>query len=100
VIVKKDLAEIDAAIRRETRLLAMTAGGLILGVAAVIFRALAPRPRPGRAAAPSRRSSTTRTGCGYANDIILLMRPDGTIIEANERAVTEYGYALAHLLAP
>ncbi|HLC35113.1 MAG TPA: PAS domain S-box protein [Anaerolineales bacterium] len=40
-------------------------------------------------------SSLTR----YANDIILLVAPDGQVVEANERAVSGYGYSYDALLA-
>ena len=35
----------------------------------------------------------------YANDIILLVDPDGRVVEANERAVSAYGYSYDALLA-
>lgn len=35
----------------------------------------------------------------HANDIVLLMRPDGSIVEANERAVQTYGQTREQLLA-
>ncbi|MBU1733598.1 MAG: PAS domain S-box protein [Gammaproteobacteria bacterium] len=35
----------------------------------------------------------------HANDIVLLMRPDGSIIDANERAIQTYGYTREQLLA-
>jgi PAS domain S-box-containing protein len=34
----------------------------------------------------------------YANDIILLVHPDGNILDANERALAAYGYTLEELL--
>ncbi|MBU0593860.1 MAG: PAS domain S-box protein [Gammaproteobacteria bacterium] len=35
----------------------------------------------------------------HANDIVLLMRPDGSIVDANERAIQTYGYKREQLLA-
>lgn len=35
----------------------------------------------------------------HANDIVLLMRPDGSIVDANERAIQAYGYTREQLLA-
>ena len=34
----------------------------------------------------------------YANDIVLIVHPDGKILDANERALAAYGYSLEELL--
>jgi len=49
----------------------------------------------GRKAIEKHASELTR----YANDIILLLAPDGQVVEANERAVAAYGYSHEAILA-
>ncbi len=104
LITKVDLDEINGPIAEAARLLALF--GLILVLAAGLTTALWVQRQRASASLRQFESERERTKLAkhldsltrYANDIIMLIDPDGTIVDANERAIAAYGYARRELI--
>ena len=104
VIAETDAAEVYSALRVRLGLLVLTAAALLFGAAALGFmfwRSISERlrqeeekSRRDREALVEHFESVGR----YANDIILLLEDDGTVLEANDRAAEAYGIPRAQLL--
>ncbi len=104
LIAKIDREEIDAPIRRQVGLLSVVVFSLILvcGLSIIFWwrqrtsdylrRELAAELE--RQTLSQQYDSLSRN----ANDIILLLDPDGRIVEANDRALSSYGYRREELL--
>lgn len=103
VISKVDRAEIDGPVRRHAVPMFGMVTLLLLGMASIVL--LYARQRNTKAALKSLRDDAERRAltehfdllARHANDMILLVGPDGRIVEANERAVAAYDIPLARL---
>jgi two-component system sensor histidine kinase/response regulator len=104
LVAKTDAAEVYAPLRQQSRLAALVVG-LLLGACLATFgffwhiqqtraykRQLAADLE--RQALAERYARLSR----YINDVVLLLDGGGRILEANDRAVATYGYALEELL--
>ncbi len=104
LIAKLDAREVQAPIARRTALAGIA--GLSLWLAAAALAAFLWRRKQARFYRDRYLAELEREALAghyhflsrYANDIILLMDSDGSIIEANDRAVDVYGYSREDLL--
>jgi two-component system cell cycle sensor histidine kinase/response regulator CckA len=104
LVAKMDTEEVEAPIRRRSALLALATTSLILAAAAAFFaiwrRQQLEFYRARYAADVERQALVGHYDylSRFANDIILLMDNSGRILDANDRAVTTYGYSRAELM--
>ena len=104
LVVKMDVEEVDAPIRRRSLLLILATASLILAAGAAVF-AMWRRQQLQFYRARYEADQERQALVGhydylsrFANDIILLMDDSGRILEANDRAVSTYGYSREELL--
>ena len=103
LIAKIDAEEVGEPIRRRSILLGVTAVSLILAVGAVmmiLWRRLQLnlyRQRYASEIAHRALLEQYNNLSRFANDVILLVDADGTIVTANDRAADVYGYSLDQL---
>jgi two-component system cell cycle sensor histidine kinase/response regulator CckA len=104
LIAKIDVEEVSEPIRRRSILLAVTAASLILAAGAVLMilwrrvQLNLYRQRYESEIAHRALMEQYNNLSRYANDVILLLDANGTIITANDRAADVYGYSLGQLL--
>jgi PAS domain S-box-containing protein len=104
MVSKVDSSEVFAPLRTQGLMVAVVVGGMLLAAGSALTLAWSRRQTAferkvgeserARRLLNERFDSLSR----YANDIILLLHPDGSIAEANERAVEAYGYTREELL--
>jgi PAS domain S-box-containing protein len=104
LVAKMDVAEVEVPIRRRSLLLILATASLILAAGAAAF-AMWRRQQLQFYRARYEADLERQALVGhydylsrFANDIILLMDNSGRILEANDRAVTSYGYSREELL--
>ena len=103
LIVKMDSDEVWAPLRRGTTMLEVTAISLALALGALLF--VLWRRHQVEVYRELYESSTARRALAeqydylsrFANDVILLLGPDGAIVKANDRAADLYGYPIEEL---
>jgi PAS domain S-box-containing protein len=104
LVAKVDAEEVYAPIRQRTLLLAIAVGALILAAGTgVAFFWRRQQVRFFKERYESENEHRALLGrydylSRYANDIILLMDQQGSILEANDRAAAAYGYSREELL--
>src|ERR1017187_6730252 len=104
LIAKIDVEEVSEPIRRRSILLAVTAASLILAAGAVLMilwrrvQLNLYRQRYESEIAHRALMEQYNNLSRFANDVILLLDANGTIITANDRAADVYGYSLGQLL--
>jgi len=104
LVAKVDIEEVEAPIRRRSLLLILATASLILAAGAALFaiwRRQQLRFYRARYDADLERQALVGHYdylSRFANDIILLLDDTGRILEANDRAVTAYGYSREELL--
>jgi PAS domain S-box-containing protein len=104
LVSKVDQKEIYAPVRNHAAAVSIVVGILIIGAAlgtSLFWRGERLKYQKERYAAELERITLARRFdylSRYANDIILLIDQDLKIVEANERAVTSYGYTRDELL--
>ncbi len=104
LIAKVDIEEIYASVRKQARLLSFVIAVLIAGAGLIIlfwWRKETAEEREKYFESELARKTLSRQYdylSKFANDIILLVDPDGNIREANDRAVTAYGHSRDELL--
>jgi PAS domain S-box-containing protein len=103
LIAKMDSEEVWEPLRRGTTMLGVTATSLALAVGTLLF--VLWRRHQVRVYRELCESSVAQRALAeqydylsrFANDVILLLAPDGAIMRANDRAVETYGYPLETL---
>jgi PAS domain S-box-containing protein len=103
LIVKMDSDEVWAPLRRGNTMLGVTAISLTLALGALLF--VLWRRHQVEVYRELYESSTARRALAeqydylsrFANDVILLLGPDGAIVKANDRAADLYGYPIEEL---
>jgi PAS domain S-box-containing protein len=103
VIAKTDVAEITQPLQRKVLTLALVIGAAIVLAASMLL--VLWRGEYASLLAFQAQQGEERTAMSHhfeqlirmARDIVLLIRPDGLIIEANEAAVAAYGYSASEL---
>ena len=100
LVAKEDLAEIYEPLRQQAFIVGMTLAVLLFGAVFTVLHWLRQMNREflysKLAAETQRKSLADRLTLitQHANDIILLMDENKLIVEANDRALTAYGYTL------
>uniref|UniRef100_Q020C1 histidine kinase n=1 Tax=Solibacter usitatus (strain Ellin6076) TaxID=234267 RepID=Q020C1_SOLUE len=100
VVAKLDSEEVWEPLRRGSTMLGVTAASLALALGALLFvlwrRHQVAVYRELCESAVARRALAEQYDylSRFANDVILLLDPDGAIVRANDRAVESYGYSL------
>jgi len=99
LIAKIDVREVEGPIRRRSVLLILATASLILAVGAAIFALWRRQQLEFYKADLERQALIGHYDylSRFANDIILLLDNDGRILEANDRAVTAYGFSREEL---
>ena len=103
LVAKMDTAEIEAPIHRRVFWMILATAAVLLaagGAIAALWRRQILRLSRARSEADLERQALAEHYdylSRFGNDIILLMDDAGQIIEANDRAVTAYGYSRAEL---
>lgn len=104
LVAKVDIDEVYAPVRKQARLLSLVIAVLIASTGLIImlwWRKKTAEDRGKYYESELARKALSRQYdylSKYANDIILLIDPAGSIREANDRAVTAYGYSRDELL--
>jgi PAS domain S-box-containing protein len=99
LIAKMDVEEVEGPIRRRSVLLILATASLILAVGAAIFTLWRRQQLQSYKADLERQALIGHYDylSRFANDIILLLDNGGRILEANDRAVTAYGFSREEL---
>jgi PAS domain S-box-containing protein len=98
LVVKVDRLEALGDFFREIAYLAVAVLGLLASASGVGY-AFMRRQRVAHLEAMSLRDARIRLLMEQANDIVLMVSPDGRIVDANRCAATSYGYARDELLS-
>ncbi|MGA3023433.1 MAG: PAS domain S-box protein [Bryobacteraceae bacterium] len=104
LVAKVDAAEVYEPLRARSLMMGFVVGVLLMGCAAVfglLWRLLQVRFRQQRLLAELERKSLQGRYAhlsSQVNDIVLLFDDRGRIVEANDRAITSYGYSREELL--
>ena len=99
LLAKMDVEEVEGPIRRRSVLLILATASLILAVGAAIFALWRHQQLQFYKADIERQALVGHYEylSRFANDIVLLMDNTGRILEANDRAVTAYGFSREEL---